>query len=202
MFVQVIQAQVSDAAAVREAMQRWAQELAPGAEGWLGTTAGVTDDGRFIALARFDSAQAARRNSDRPEQGEWWDQLSGRFSGEATFQDSEQVTPDLVGDPDDATFVQVMQGRGTDPERAAELMQQDSSAWAAFRPDILGSIAVQHDGGRYTSAIYFTSEEDAREGERKEAPPELQAQMSEIEKLFEGIPEFHDLREPWLFSPS
>ena len=94
-----------------------------------------------------------------------------------------------------------MQGRGTDPERAAELMQQDSSAWAAFRPDILGSIAVQHDGGRYTSAIYFTSEEDAREGERKEAPPELQAQMSEIEKLFEGIPEFHDLREPWLFSP-
>ena len=76
MFVQVIQAQVSDAAAVREAMERWAQELAPGAEGWLGTTAGVTDDGRFIALARFDSAQAARRNSDRPEQGEWWDQLS------------------------------------------------------------------------------------------------------------------------------
>lgn len=202
MFVQVIQAQVSNAAAVREAMQRWAQELSPGAEGWLGTTAGVTDDGRFVALARFDSAQAARRNSDRPEQGEWWDQLSSQFSGEATFQDSDQVTPDLVGDPDDATFVQVMQGRGTDPERAAELMQQDSSAWAAFRPDILGSLTVQHDGGRYTSAIYFTSEEDAREGERKEAPPELLEQMSEMEKLFEGIPEFHDLREPWLFSPS
>ena len=33
---------------------------------------GMCDDGTFVALARFESAEAARRNSDRPEQGEWW----------------------------------------------------------------------------------------------------------------------------------
>ena len=35
---------------------------------------------------------------------------------------------------------------------------QDSSAWAAFRPDIIGSVAVEHEGGAYTMAISFTSE--------------------------------------------
>jgi hypothetical protein len=65
-FVQVIQGQVADAEQLRAAMDRWAQELALGAIGWLGTTAGVTEDGRFIALARFTSEEAARRNSDRP----------------------------------------------------------------------------------------------------------------------------------------
>ena len=53
MFVQVIQGQVTDAGKVRAALDRWAAEVAPGAIGWLGSTAGVTGDGRFIALARF-----------------------------------------------------------------------------------------------------------------------------------------------------
>jgi hypothetical protein len=35
-FVQVIQGQVDDAAKVQAAMDRWVQELAPGASGWLG----------------------------------------------------------------------------------------------------------------------------------------------------------------------
>ena len=38
-FVQVIQGQVADAAKVRAALDRWGQELAPGASGWLGSTA-------------------------------------------------------------------------------------------------------------------------------------------------------------------
>ena len=66
MFVQVIQGKVSDAAAVRARMDTWMKELAAGADGWLGSTAGVTDDGDFVALARFESEEAARRNSDRP----------------------------------------------------------------------------------------------------------------------------------------
>jgi hypothetical protein len=50
-------------------------------------------------------------------------------------------------------------------------------------------------------AIYFTSEEEAREGERKEPPPELQAQMEEMQQLSVGEPEFFDLKQPWLYSP-
>jgi len=146
-FVQVIQGQVTDAGKVRAALDRWAQELAPGATGWLGSTAGVTEDGRFIALARFESEQAARANSDRPEQDRWWAETAKLFTGEASFKDSSDVTVDVTGDPDAAGFVQVMQGRGSDPERARELMGQRSSAWAAFRPEILGSVTVGHGGG-------------------------------------------------------
>jgi hypothetical protein len=201
MFVQVIQGQVADAGKVRAALDRWAQELAPGSIGWLGTTAGVTEDGRFIALARFESEDAARRNSDRPEQDRWWAETAELFTGEATFNDSSDVTVDVPGDPDEAGFVQVIQGRGSDPDRARELMGQDSSAWAAFRPEILGSVAVGQQGGAYTMAVYFTSEEEAREGERKQPPPELQAQMEEMAALSIGEPEYFDLRQPWLYSP-
>ena len=201
MFVQVIQGQVADAEQLRAAMDRWAQELAPGATDWLGTTAGVTEDGRFIALARFQSQEAARRNSDRPEQDQWWAETSKLFTGQATFKDSSDVTVDLTGDPDAAGFVQVIQGRGSDPDRARELMGQDSSEWAAFRPEILGSLAVSHEGGAYTMAVYFTSEAEAREGERKQPPPELQAQMEEMAALGVGEPEFFDLKQPWLYAP-
>ncbi|MDQ1617798.1 MAG: hypothetical protein QOE19_367 [Actinomycetota bacterium] len=201
MFVQVIQGQVSDAEALRAALDRWTKELAPGASGWLGSTAGVTEDGRFIALARFESDEAARRNSDRPEQGSWWAETAKALAGEARFSDSRDVVLDVNGDPDDAGFVQVMQGRTSDPARARELMGDDSSDWASFRPDMIGSMEVEHDGGAFTMALYFTSEEAAREGERKEPPPEIAALMKEMDALSVGEPEFFDLKQPWLHSP-
>jgi hypothetical protein len=80
-------------------------------------------------------------------------------------------------------------------------MEQDSDKWAEFRPDILGSVGAQYEGGAYTMAMYFTSEKEAREGERKEPPPELKAQMDEMNALSAGPPEFYDIREPWLYSP-
>jgi hypothetical protein len=200
-FVQVIQGQVSDPQAVRNALDRWVQELAPGATGWLGSTAGVTEDGRFFALARFDSEENARRNSDRPEQDAWWSETSKLFSGEPTFRDSTDVSVDVNGDPDQAGFVQVIQGRGSDPDRAKELMGQNADKWAEFRPDVIGSVGIGHEGGEYTAVMYFTSEAEAREGERKELPPELAAQMAEMGKLSIGEPEFFDLKQPWLYSP-
>jgi hypothetical protein len=150
---------------------------------------------------RFESEQAARKNSDRPEQDQWWAHTSKLFDGEPIFTESSDVVVDIVGDPDDAGFVQIMKGRGTNPERARELMAQDSDAWAAFRPEILGSLAVTHPGGAYTMALYFTSEQEAREGERKELPENLKAQMEEMATLSVGEPEFFDLRDPWMHSP-
>ena len=201
MFVQVIQGHVPDAARIRAALDQWATELAPGAGGWLGSTAGVTEDGRFIALARFESEEAAQHNSDRPEQDRWWAETSGLLTGAATFRNSNDVTVDLVGDPGKAGFVQIIQGRGSDPDRARELMSQDSDEWAKFRSDVIGSVAVGHEGGAYTMAMYFTSEADAREGERKEPPPNLKAQMDEMNTLNIGVPEFFDLKDPWFYSP-
>ncbi|HEX5576450.1 MAG TPA: hypothetical protein VFX42_11290, partial [Gemmatimonadales bacterium] len=87
------------------------------------------------------------------------------------------------------------------PERARQLMDQDSDKWAEFRPDMIGSVAVGHEDGGYTMVLYFTSEAEAREGERKEPPPELQAQMAEMDKLSVGETEFFDLKQPVIMSP-
>jgi hypothetical protein len=201
MFVQVIRGRVTGPEPVHAALERWCEQLAAGALGWLGSTAGVTEDGRFVALARFESQEAARRNSDRPEQGQWWTETAKLFTGEVTFRDSSDVTVEVHGDPDQAGFVQVMQGRASDPDRARELMAQDPGEWAAFRPDVIGSVTVGHEGGAYTLAFYFTSEQAARDGERKEPPPQLKAQMEEMNQLNIGEPEFFDLRQPWLYSP-
>jgi hypothetical protein len=201
MFVQVIRGQVGDPEQVHAALDNWSAQLAAGAPGWLGSTAGVTGDGRFVTLARFESEEAARRNSDRPEQGQWWMETSKVFTGEVVFRDSSDVTADVNGDPNTAGFVQVMQGRGSDPERARELMTQNPDDWAAFRPDVIGSVAIGHEGGAYTMVMYFTSEEAAREGERKDPPPQLKAQMEEMNQLSVGQPEFLDLRQPWIYSP-
>lgn len=201
MFVQVIQGRVSDRDEVRAAMDRWVQELAPKSSGWLGSTAGVTDDGRFVALARFETAEAARANSNRAEQDQWWTEISKLFTGEVTFHDSTEIDVDMNGNPDEATFVQVMQGRTSNPARARELMSQgDPDEWAAFRPDIIGTVGVGY-GDSYTMAIYFTSEAEAREGEQKEPPESLKAVMAEMDALSVGEPEFFDLRDPWLLSP-
>ena len=201
MFVQVIQGRVTDAVEVRAAMEQWVRDLAPGAEGWLGSTTGVTDDGQLVALARFESIEAAQRNGARPEQDAWWAQTSKLFTTEPAFADSEDVVPDLAGDPDTARFVQVMRGRVSDQAGARQLMTQDSDAWARFRPEVLGSLLIMHDGGEYTMALYFTSEAEAREGERKQPPPELAARMEQMQSLAVGRPSFYDLRDPWMHSP-
>ncbi|HEX3196578.1 MAG TPA: hypothetical protein VHR39_03385 [Propionibacteriaceae bacterium] len=201
MFAQVIQGKTSNPQALEDAVNKWVQDLAPGATGWLGSTSGVTEDGRVIAVVRFESEEDARRNSNRPEQDKWWSETSKLFDGEATFRDSTDMTVDVQGDPDKAGFVQIMQGRSSDPSRARQLMDQDADKWAAFRPDMLGSVAIGHEDDSYTMVMYFTSEAEAREGERKEIPPELQAQMEEMNKLSVGEPEFFDLKRPVIISP-
>ena len=202
MFVQVIQGRTSDSGQVRAQLDRWVQEVAPGAVGWLGSTSGVTEDGRVIALARFESEEAAQQNSDRPEQSAWWQEMASLFSDEPVFHNSTSVEVDTPGDPSQAGFVQVMQGRSKDPDRQRELMANDPTDWESFRPDILGTVSIAHDGDAWTMAIYFTSEAAAREGEQKEPPPEMQQMMKEMDELSIGEPVFYDLKDPWLDAPS
>ena len=201
MFVQVIQGQVSDPERARAQLDKWVAEFAPGATGWLGSTSGVTDDGTFVSLARFESPEAARQNSDRPEQGEWWEETAALFSGQPEFRDSTTVEVDTPGDPGAAGLVQVMQGRSSDPDRVRELMANDPTDWSEFRPDILGTVSIGHDEGRWTMAIYFTSEAEARKGEEKEPPPEMLEMMKEMDSLSIGEPTFIDLKDPWLHAP-
>jgi hypothetical protein len=201
MFVQVIQGRAKDAAGLKKQTDRWAEEIGPGAEGYLGSTAGVTEDGEFFVAARFESEEAAQRNSDRPEQGQWWEETSQYLEGEATFIDYTNVESWLGGGSDDAGFVQAMQGRYTDVEKAIRLgKEMPEDQMKEHRPDMIGGIECWKDDGTFTSINYFTSERAAREGEAKEMPAEMQEGFQEFMSVMEGPPKFIDLKEPWLHS--
>ncbi len=198
MFVQVIQGPVRSEAEVRSMLERWEEELLPGATGWLGTTAGVTPENRLVLIVRFASVEDARANSERREQDAWWEEMEKRFVGEPTFHDCEDVATLLGGGDDRAGFVQVLEGpRGTD-DHATQLAAVGEDLLRRYRPDILGGlVAIAPD--RLFEVVYFTSEEEAREREREDLPDEVAAEMNR--QWGPGAqPIFHDLPSPLLRS--
>ncbi|MGH2694682.1 MAG: hypothetical protein ACRDJJ_07655 [Actinomycetota bacterium] len=201
MFIQVIQGKTKDAAGIRRQMDRWHSELRPGAKGYLGATAGVSDDGEFISVVRFDSEEAARRNSDRPEQGEWWAETEKYFDGQVLFHDCARVETMGKGGSDDAGFVQIIQGHVSDVDAAVRLDRSFDETMPNFRPDVIGGTTAYNPNGRYTSTVYFTSEKEAREGEKKMGESEeFAAAMKEYEALSVEEPKYIDLKDPWMFS--
>jgi hypothetical protein len=200
MFIQVIQGKVSDTTAVQARFDAWVEELAPAAEGWLGATAGTTDEGEFIAVVRFESETAARHNSDRPEQGVWWAETSRLFEGGAQFHDYPDTDVLLGGGSDDAGFVQIMQGTYMGEGTPADIVD-DEAVLASLRPEIVGGISGWNDRGHFTQAVYFTSEEAARRGEETMAEDEgLARQVERWLARVENI-RYLDLKHPWLASP-
>jgi hypothetical protein len=198
MFVQVIRAKVRDADQFARMQDRWDQELRPGAKGWLGVTSGVSADGTAVIAVRFEDEAAAKANSDRPEQGEFFAEAGKNFDGEPTFANSSDT--EVIGDPsDDAGFVQVMIYDVHDRKKLEELEAKVMPELMKARPDVLGQLRVW-DGSRAIDFLYFTSEAEAREGEKKlGSDPEMQKQMEEFMALG-SEPTFIDLPNPILRS--
>jgi hypothetical protein len=199
LFIQVITGTVVDEEGLLRQAERWEEELRPGAVGFLGSTGGITEDGRFILLARFASEDAARRNSTRDEQGAWWAETE-KCVENVLFLDSVQVTTMRGGGSNDAGFVQVMRGRVIDPAKLAELEGRLGEAEAMLvrhRPEILGDVVAMHADGTYTDAVYFSSEADARRAEAAELPAEVQSLLAEWMSAT-TIDEYLDLKNPWL----
>ena len=192
MFVQVLRGHAIDNAGIRRQLDTWVAELSPGAEGWLGSTGGITDDGRFITSFRFESEASAQRNSGRTEQTAWWNQFSKHLDT-PRFWDCNLVEENKAGASDDAGFVQVIITRVLDPQ---EFRAAVRSMAGSPRNDVIGSVRAWH-GSHFSEFVYFTSEEDAREGERSTA------QEAELEKIWPRTQdiEYFDLRSPWLASP-
>jgi hypothetical protein len=196
MFVQVITGRTSDPDGFRRRNEAWTQEVRPGAVGYLGGTAGVADDGRFVIVARFEDEAAARANSARPEQSAFWEATQPLVDGEATFRESSDVSLLFDGGSDAAGFVQVMEGTAKDRAKA-EAMETPAllEQLRAARPDLLGSVRVWFPGDSFVDVAYFTSEEDARRGETSS---DFEGPGEELAALF-GEMRFTDLRAP-LFS--
>ena len=198
MFAQVIQAKTSSPEDFARMQDRWDEELKPGAKGFLGMTGGVSPDGTVVIAVRFESEADAQANSDRPEQGEFFAETSKNFDGEPTFVNSSDVQ--VIGNPsDDAGFVQVMRSEIYDRKKLEEVEAQMMPEMFKSRPDILGALRVW-DGSTAIDFLYFTSEAEAREGEKKmESDPTAQKMMAEFGNLG-GEPTFIDLPNPILRS--
>jgi hypothetical protein len=193
MFVQIIEGKLRDADLLRGQMERWQAQIKPGARGYLGSTSGVTADGTGITLVRFDSQDAARANSARPEQGAWWEDTARAFDGEVVFLDCQDVDLIFGGGSDEAGFVQVMQGRAADRGRMRTVGQSMEDGLRAIRPDVLGGVVCWHGDRDFTQVMYFTSEDAARKGE---AASQQSAEMAEWETLLDGPVRFLDIRNP------
>jgi hypothetical protein len=202
MFVQFIEGTVHDRAGLRRLFDRWHEEQAPHAEGWLGSTAGVADDGTCLIAARFASAEDARRNSDRPEQGAWWEELVKHFDGPPAVHDCGTAVLWGDGGSDDAAFVQVLAMDVLDGDRVrAAVSEIEGTPRPEERPDIIGGLfAVADDDSRAFEVVYFTTEEDARRGEATMGDPAEDPTWAPLIAAL-GQPRFIDLREPWLTSP-
>lgn len=197
MFIQVIAGKVMDADLLRRQAQRWQEEIRPGAVGYLGYTGGITPDGRTISLVRFESAEAAAANSERAEQSSWWNEMAKAFDGEPTFHDCHEVDMIFGGGSDDAGFVQVIDGRAKDQAAMRSQVGEMETSLRQERPDILGITMAWHgDGGGFTQAAYFRSEEEARRMEQATAQDDMTREYAD---MFDGEPVFYDVPEPMLF---
>lgn len=194
MFVQVIQGKAKDRDGLEKQWRKWSEQVKPGAKGFLGSTAGVTGDGRFIAVARFESEEAARGNSDLPQQGQWWSETEEHLE-DASFVDCIRAEEWMGGGSDDAGFVQVITGTS---EEDRDMSPEDEEKIRSVRPDLIGGLSAQHpDGKTWTTVAYFKDEASAREGEKKE---EFQQSMEDAGAT-PDLNTYWDLSEPWLDSP-
>lgn len=198
MFIQVIQGQVSDATGLRRQFEAWHTDLRPEASGYLGTTFGLTAEGYGIGMVRFATADDFADNQARAEQQAWWAETEKMFVV-VTTHDSDAVDVFLVGGSDRAGFVQVMQGRIRDLARLNELEAEAIKTMQERRPDAFGSTRARYDDGAFTEFIYFTSEDEAREGEASEQSEADAAMMNALHSVLDAEA-FYDLPEPWLYS--
>jgi hypothetical protein len=202
MFIQVIQGRATNPPGIRRDLGRWQRQLAADADGWLGSTTGITDDGWSITVIRFASEAQARRNSDRPEQREWWRDASQHLA-RVDLHDAPKVHTYRDGGSDQAGFVQVFQGHTDDLEQIVNLGRVQKEVLARDARHILGMTVAEHadQPGDFTQTVYFTSEQDARRF-AQEPPAEAEEPVLEQLRSLMATSRCFDLRDPQMLSPS
>lgn len=166
MFIQVIESKTSDAAGVRRILQERRAEAMKDSIGFLGSTTAIATDGTVVTMARFESPEKAAQNSGRPEQTAFFEELQALMTVEPTFHESTECETFGSGGSNDAGFVQFMIGTATDKAKARQAERDLMPDLESMRPDVIGGITVW-DGDWWCQAIYFTSEAEARAGEKK-----------------------------------
>lgn len=196
-FVQIFYGRVLDTARARDVYERWVDEVAPGADGWQGSTAGITDDGEMIAVVRYASPEAARRSNERPEQNEWWQEMREQFTGDVAVHDCTNIAMFGGEEWGDAGFCEIVQGYLAQLGDMLEVRFLEIEEHYKRSPDLqqIGGLIADHgDGGGFTEMIFFPSEEQALD----ESGERLRPEISSLEALSPYIANLRHLsiREP------
>ncbi len=201
MFIQIIQGKCTHPDEMRALTERWVREIGPGAEGWLGGTFGVTDEGDMVAVVRFESREAAQANSERPEQSAWWAEAEKLYDGPVEFHDCDRVMLMMDGGSDDAGFVQVIRGRITDPDALESGIRRMESLLHEARPEILGATFALEDDGSFIETVAFTDEATARQAEAR-GMPTTGAMADALRDYNHTVhnTDYLDLHHPWFAS--
>lgn len=199
MYIQMVQGPCAQQDELHTLVDDWSRQMA-GRDGWLGGTFGFTDDDQFVGVIRFEDASAAREWCRDDEAGMWWAAAEMMFDAAPEIHQSADVSMMLEGGSDDAGFVQVMRGRVGNLDALKRIMSDHemTSMLHEARPEIIGATLAIEDDGTFVETIAFTDEATAREGEKKEMPPEMagdfESSMTDVSYL--------DLHKPWYGSSS
>lgn len=197
-FLQIIQAPAANPTGVRQAWERWHDNVAPGAIGWTQSIAGITDDGEFIAVVEFVSEEAARNNEQRPEQDEWWRDMSAELQGDAAFHECSSVSQYGAALDDKVQVVQVVEGRAAQIEGLLrEVPQREHHHVVESDLGLSGGLIGIHDGGQFTEVVWYPSEDAARDPETGQF---RERGVSMIEGLADHISDIRylTLQDPWI----
>jgi hypothetical protein len=195
-FVWVLEGKVSDPHEVGHQIGHWTTEFGD-TPGYLGATGGVTDDRRFLLFVRWESEEAGNELLRRREQQEWYEAFQESFDGAIDFTETGDVTTHLAGGSDAAGFVQAMKVSGIDRQRVETADREFESVAGQFRPDLIGGLRVWTAPDGFVEVNYFTSEQDARAGEKQAPPPEVMERFEEFMAMM-GDAEYFDFTEPFL----
>jgi len=200
MFVLTVHARTINPEGVREHVLTWPARVGIGAVGWLGSTGGVSTDGDFILLMRFESEEAAWITSDLPENGRWWQICSRHLDTRPAFTGSSKVTGILSGGSDDAAAVRIIRGR-TAQNLFRDSLRRLETLSPNERAALIGGIVAWHERDQFTEALYLKSKDFAKFRQRGMFPTPLLRFIDEHEtSILDGT--VIDLDEPWLISPS
>ena len=89
----------------------------------------------------------------------------------------------------------MMLGQTSNPARERELAELFTAQDPGVRADILGGLVGISDEGHFAQAFYFSSEAEAREGEKQPMPAEFAESFAEEQQLITEM-RFLDLTEP------
>jgi hypothetical protein len=185
---------VQDRDDVRREWRGWERSLQAAPAGYLGSTAGIADDGTFVAMVRYESEAAARVIDAVSPGAERWRRATRRLGG-YTVVDSTSTDVWNRGGSDTAGFVQIREGVSDDPARLRDLyVNQQPVRMGPYRPEVLGGMFAWYGDGQFTLSAYFTSEEEARSGENLH---EFESFFADISAVMQDV-RFIDLHEPWL----